>query len=244
MLSADDSAHRKWYLLESIKNISFPDTGSLIGISDNCIAKDQKGSSRYFNKFDLLEYIGSDLESYHIRNRQIGWIPEDMRWFRGIFEAEDYSLEGNIYTSPGGGYRVYKNLIQPGSVRRLSGTATSTSGLGIVQSGWYQVEFELTTPMMISKNLVIPSMMSIYDELKRMEKLKNILFVNEADKDRLLESLVFHQMPLALFEISIPHAQLVKFLPLKDKVTVVYRFNNSFFNFENGFLINWFITKN
>ncbi|MBN1185517.1 MAG: hypothetical protein JXB49_24740, partial [Bacteroidales bacterium] len=191
-----------------------------------------------------LEYFGSDLESYHIRNRQIGSIPEDMRWFRGIFEAEDYSLEGNIYTSPGGGYRVYKNLIKPGSVRRLSGTATSTSGLGIIRSSWYQVEFELTTPIMVPKNLVIPSIMSIYDEQKRMEKLKNILFVNEADKDRLLESLVFHQMPLALFEISIPHAQLIKFLPLKDQVTVGYRFKNSFFNFENGFLINWFITKN
>ncbi len=233
----------KWYLLESIKSISYPESGILIVLGEDCKAKDQHGSTKYFNKYDLLEYIGSDLDNYHIKNMQIGWIPEDMRWFRGIFEPEDYSLEGNIYTSPGGGYRVYKNLIKPGSVRRLSGTATSTSGLGIIRSGWYQVEFELTTPMMIPKNMVIPSVMSIEAEKKRIEKLINLQLLTEEDKGRLLESLVFHQMPLSLFEISVPYAQLNKFIPSTDKVKVIYQFKDTFFVFENGFLSNWFTPK-
>lgn len=229
----------KWFLLEAIKNITFPESGVLIVLRDDCKVEDQHGSTKYFSKYDLVEYTGSDLNSYHIKNWQIGWIPEDMRWFRGIFEPEDYSLEGNIYTAPGSGYRIRKNLIRPGSVRRLAGTATSTSGLGIIRSGWYQVEFEMTTPMMMPKNMVIPSIMSIEAEKKRIEKLVNLTFLTDDDKGRLLESLVFREMPLPLFEISIPYAHLTKFIPLRDKVRVIYQFKTTSFIFENGFLTNW-----
>ncbi|MHA1749846.1 MAG: hypothetical protein ACTSYF_14545 [Promethearchaeota archaeon] len=233
----------KWYLLESLKNISSPESGLIIVLNDDSKATDQHGSTKSFKKYDILEYKGCDLNTYHVKNNKIGWIPEDMRWFRGIFEKADYSLEGNIYTLPSGGRRIRKDIIKSGSVRRLSGRAESTSGLGIVRSGWYQVEFECTTPLTIPKSKVIPCIGSIYEEENRILKLKNLSFLNEDFKQRLLESLIFHKMPLSLFEISLPYAHISEFIPTQDKVKVTYQYDDSYFILENGYLIDWFTMK-
>jgi len=226
----------KWYALESLKNITIPDSGFLIVLSNNCKASDQKGFTKQYKKYDIIKYVGSNLEYYLLENIHKGWIPENKGWFRGIFERKDYSLEGNIYSAPGG-YRIKKNLIKPGSVRKLSRTAKTSSGFGIITSGWYQVEFEVNIPLLIPKDKVMPCLGTLSDEKRRVQKIKNITFLDENIKDRLLESLVLHKMPLALFELSIPYAKIVKFIPLKDKVKTIYTFKKMYFIFENGFLI-------